>query len=163
MERSDEELVQLSLDSCKEAFGELVHRYYAPLYGWILSQIKDMHTAEDLTQEAFMQAYRSLRRCRKPSNFAGWLFGIAKHMCLRWYRYCQRHLPVSYVSLQRLAEYAGPAAQDDTMQSKIDALHKAIPKLSQEYHLILSLKHLHGMSCKEIASVLGKPIGTVTG
>jgi RNA polymerase sigma-70 factor (ECF subfamily) len=69
--RRDEELVKLALDGDKKAFDELVDRYDKVVFSYVVSQIKDVHGAEDVVQESFLRAYTQLGQCRDPSRFAG--------------------------------------------------------------------------------------------
>jgi RNA polymerase sigma-70 factor (ECF subfamily) len=57
MAKADEELVRECLNGSREAFDELIERYYGMIYDYVYARIRDYHWAEDVTQEAFLQAY----------------------------------------------------------------------------------------------------------
>lgn len=163
MVRTDEELVRLCQDGFKEAFDELMNRYHSIIYDYVASQIRDADIAQDVVQETFLRAYRAISRCTRGSTFAGWLFTIARHKCQEYFRYRHRRLlKATRVSLPRQGPNMDPAAQAQKRETW-DLLHKAVDELSEEYRVVLFLKHQNGMSCKQIAQVMGKPLGTITG
>jgi RNA polymerase sigma-70 factor (ECF subfamily) len=154
-ELSDEELVKLCLEGNKGAFNKLVEQYYKRIYHYIVAQTKDIHVAEDLVQETFIKAYVDLANCRHPSRFANWLFSIARHRCQDWFRYRQRLLKLQRIPTTDLV--SRPVGPD-----RLKILNDALEDLQDEYRQVIFLKHMSGMSCKEIAEQLGKPVGTIT-
>ena len=81
---SDAELVSATLEAGSGAvFGELVSRYKGMVMGLVYSIVKDHHEAEDMAQETFVRAFRSLGDLRKRSQFSLWLGSIARNVALR--------------------------------------------------------------------------------
>src|SRR5262249_23839806 len=70
-------LVHASQRGDRQAFAHLVERYWDCLYRWLYHLTRDRHTAEDLVQESFLNAFRGLKRFEAGSNFRAWLFRIA--------------------------------------------------------------------------------------
>src|SRR5262245_41315630 len=70
-------LIQSARQGERQAFAALVERYWDRLYRWLYHLTHDAHTAEDLTQEALMKAYRGLASFQPGTNFQAWLFRIA--------------------------------------------------------------------------------------
>jgi RNA polymerase sigma-70 factor (ECF subfamily) len=78
--------VQQTLAGDRQAFGFLVRKYWRPIYAQILSVIHNHADAEELTNDAFIEAYLDLINLRRPSSFHNWLRQIARHRCLDWLR-----------------------------------------------------------------------------
>lgn len=76
---SEEETIRQAQQGGREAFAGLVNRYWTPVYSWLFGLSRSTHTAEDLTQEVFMKAWRSIATYRPGTNFAAWLFRIAQN------------------------------------------------------------------------------------
>ena len=85
-EVSDEELVRQSLQGDHGAFGTLVERHHRRIVGLIAHMIGDFHQAEDVAQEAFVRAFRSLDRLNDPRRFGGWVRAISGHVAIDWLR-----------------------------------------------------------------------------
>ncbi len=154
----DANLVTASLSGEKEAFGELVLRHQRAVIGYLVSIVKDMELAEELTQETFFRAYKSLDDCRNPEKFRTWLVGIA-HNCAREYF---RKKQVALEVLPVLEDVAAPAEALEENEKR-SALQAALRSISPELRRLIEMKYLQGMSCAEIARKLDRPLGTVTG
>ena len=72
------------------AFAEIYARHYRLIYAFTLRRVGDPAEAEDLTQETFVQAFRSLPSFEGRSSLSTWIFGIAQHVCARFFRHCSR-------------------------------------------------------------------------
>src|SRR5438093_1217778 len=83
---ADADLVRRTVRGDGRAFEVLTGRYYRAVGGYLLRRVQRADVAEDLTQETFLEAFRSLREGRAPENFAGWLFGIAHNRLGKWLR-----------------------------------------------------------------------------
>src|SRR5262249_39625399 len=82
----DADLVRRTVGGDGQAFEVLVARYYRAVGGYLLRRVQRADVVEDLTQETFLEAFRSLRQKRVPENFAAWLYGIAHHCLGKWLR-----------------------------------------------------------------------------
>ncbi len=158
MVQTDAELVRGCQDGQKEMFDELVKRYHKPVYSYFYSRINDSHATMDLVQEVFWSAYSSLGSCTKPDGFSSWLFTIAKNRLLEWLR--KRNHPSALRTGLETREIA--ADVKPTIDEKLAGLHQAIQTLPEEYQAVISMRFHSKMTCQEIASALGKPLGTVT-
>jgi RNA polymerase sigma-70 factor, ECF subfamily len=87
---ADQELVRRISTNDPFAFSDLYEMYRNNVHGFILSRINDPTEAEDLTQETFTQAYRSIGTFEGRSTLLTWLLGIARFTCLRFFRYSSR-------------------------------------------------------------------------
>ena len=77
MKNDDVELIQRVLTGDENAFSRLVRKYEKPVHALVWRKIGDFHIAEEITQDAFLQAYKELATLKKPDRFARWLSVIA--------------------------------------------------------------------------------------
>lgn len=136
------------------AFGELVRMRQATLRGLLRKWCGNAALADDLAQEAFVQAWRNLHRLDKPGAFGGWLRQIALNVWLQHAR--KAKLPLHALDGEGSAEAAMPSAPE----AGID-LERALGRLSPGERLCVVLNHAEGMSHAEIARAVGLPLGTV--
>lgn len=152
---SDSELVHEVLRGDRDAFGSLVSRYQHAAVRAAYHLVRDLDAADDLAQEAFVEAYRGLRKLRDRERFRAWLFGILHNKCLK-YRERNRH----EISLDEVDESSLPSQQDqacDCDETLIPLLNR-LPDASRE---VLSLRYLADLTYPEIASTLGITEGSV--
>lgn len=137
-----------------EAFAELVRRYQDRLYRLAMRMTGDAAAAEDLTQEAFLRAYRALPRFREGAAFAPWLYRIATNLCLN-HRQRRRPLPN--------AEEGWSASTEEVVERREiqAAVQRALLRLPRHYRVVVVLRHLHDLSYQEIATALELPLGTI--
>lgn len=164
MEQTDAQLIEEVLEGNIASFGVLVRRYQGVVYGLAYHIVKNFMDAEDLAQEAFLQAYVELRQLRDPSRFAGWLRRIACNTCNMWLR--RRH--IDHVSLDEAKEKgsAGPALVHDAetvveRKELCDAVLKAISSLSDKNRLAVTLFYMDGLSYRQISEFLEVPVTTI--
>ena len=86
----DRELVERVLAGDQDAFSEIYDAYFRRVYAFTLKRVGDPAEAEDLTQETFVQLYRSLPSFEGRSSLLTWTFGIAHNVCSRFFRHCSR-------------------------------------------------------------------------
>src|SRR5512138_3397713 len=77
---SDEQLVGLTLEGDREAFGQIVARYQSPICALAYSACGSFNRSEDLAQEVFVAAWRRLRELRDPGKLKSWLYAIARNL-----------------------------------------------------------------------------------
>ena len=168
---TDAHLVARALAGSQEAFRDLVLRFERPVYSLIARMVQDPATAEDLAQEAFVKAYRSLHTYDASRKLSSWLFKIAHNTTIDHLR---RHVPdtVSLEAPQDEEGRGGLAAvlSDDSVENPAAAaerrdmarsLERAISRLRPEYREAVVLFYLEGATYQEICDVTGLPLGTV--
>lgn len=140
----------------RAAFGELVHRHQSAVRRFLRSLTRgDTALADDLAQDTFVLAYRSLGRFDRASKFVTWLLGIA-HNYWRNAQRRQRSIPLEPVHLD--AEAVPSATRSSDLQHDLAA---ALEHLAPEEQTAVHLSFQQGLSHREIADVLGCPLGTV--
>lgn len=151
---SDEELMGRFQEGKEAAFVELYDRYNRRLYGYCVKMLKDRVLAEDLFQEVFIRVARK-REHFKGGNFSGWLFAIARNLCLNAIRDGVVHSSLDEVG-------AMMAAPDrDLYDETAELLRDAIDKLPVDMKEALVLRVYSGFSYKEIADITDAKLATV--
>ncbi len=161
---SDADLVARSLQGRQDAFEALFDRYARQVYS-IAYRISGSPTdAEDLTQDIFLRAFRTLGTLRQPQAVAAWLYQMATNVCLdalRRRKVPQAELSESVVALHpddsrwRSPEAMALAGDDQR------AVWEALGRLAPSQRAALSLRELYGLNYGEIATTLGTSVGAV--
>ncbi len=160
-ERSDSLLVQATLAGNVQAYRELVERHERRIYHFLLKHVLRTDEAEDLAQETFLQAYRSLAAYRGEAKFTTWLTGIALNVA-RNHANRSPPLPVAEEedTLAQLVAAADPAEYTSQI-AKLRAVQKAVAALPAEQRECVSLVFFEEAGYEEAARILAVPIGTV--
>jgi len=156
----------------KRAFGRLVDEYKDKIYSYVSRMLGDPYEAEDVTQEAFVRAYRSLPRFRGASSFHTWLYRIASNLAIDVVRRRRRN-DVSAFSLDEPLESddgeyereiaddsGGPEDATGTRETQV-AVRRAIMDLPEKLRDVMILYELQGETYEDIAEILDVPLGTV--
>lgn len=167
----DYRLVSLAQGGAQWAMEELVRRYrnkaFAIAYHLCSGERQD---AEDFTQEAFLRAFRNLKKFRGDSTFYTWFYRILVNVCLdggrrrnRWQRLISPWLPWKRDENPEADDLEG---QSDTIKELSNRqlsqdIHRAMKALPEKQRVVFQLKALQGMSISEIAQVMGTAEGTV--
>lgn len=170
----DAGLVQRFIAGDESAFNEIVARYRGRIYGLTLNLLRNAADAEEVTQDAFIRAYRGLNRFRGESSLATWLYRIALNLARNRYWYFFRRHRHDWVSLDRplgddsdttFADLLATRDRDpaqDTASSEFSALVAAcMERLDHKHREILTMRNVLDLSYEEIARTLGINIGTV--
>jgi RNA polymerase sigma-70 factor (ECF subfamily) len=158
---SDAELVRKTLAGDREAFGRLVERHRRTIFALSVQRGFQQSEADDLAQETFVRAFKSLACLQDPEQFARWLYGIAGHVAADAARTRKRRREVGEL------DDAPELAAEDGAHERVDAdresaqVFQALAELPEEQRLVLTLRYLEELSPKEIAERLGQPRGTV--
>lgn len=148
----DTNLIEATLTGNVEAYGVLVGQYQHSLVAAARHLTRNATDAEDLAQEALVDAYTHLRSLQDRGKFRAWLFGILRHKCLN---YLQRRAP-EHLSLDDYAETLPAPAPVDGAD-----LAELLDGLPLEYREILAARYLQELSYAEIAEVLGTTVNSV--
>jgi len=165
----DQALVERVQQGDKRAFDLLVKKYQHKVLTVVGRYISDHSEAQDVTQEAFIKAYRALPKFRGDSAFYTWIYRIAINTAKNYLVSRGRRPPDSDVDIadgelfetgQRLRDVNSPEAQllTDEIQRTV---WQALDELSEDLRAALTLREFEGLSYEEIAEILGCPVGTV--
>lgn len=166
---SDEELVARAQTGDKRAFDLLVLKYQHKVAGLIGRYLRDPNEVLDVTQEAFIKAYRALGGFRGESAFYTWLYRIAinaakNHLALRSRRPPGEDLETE---VAEQLESGGRLRELDTPEGNLlseeiaTTVQRALEELPDDLRTAIVLRELEGMSYEEIAEAMDCPIGTV--
>ncbi|MCO1334932.1 RNA polymerase sigma factor RpoE [Microbulbifer sp. OS29] len=166
---SDRELVERVQKGDKRAFDLLVLKYQHKITAVVSRFIKDHSEVQDVTQEAFIKAYRALTNFRGESAFYTWMYRIAINTAKNHLVSRSRRPPSSDVDLEDAEFYSGAdlLRDNETPENQMfrdqleSAVHRAIRALPEDLRSAVTLRELEGLSYEEIAEVMGCPVGTV--
>ena len=166
---TDKELVKRVQKGDKGAFDLLVLKYEQKIVNLVMRYVRDPEQALDISQEAFIKAYRALPRFRGDSAFYTWLYRIAVNTAKN-YLAAQRRRPMDIeLDLQEQEQYGLHAKlkETDTPEAVTlshelqETLERAIEALPDDLRTAIILRELDGMSYEEIAQTMDCPVGTV--
>lgn len=132
------------------AFERLFERYHAPVLNYLHRMVGDRALAEDLTQDAFVKAYRALPGTRPDLAFKAWLYRIATNTAISHLR---RRKIVRWVPFMAGQDHSTGESIERSVGRKHD-VETALAKLPQHYASVLLLRHYQGLSLAETAHAL---------
>ena len=166
----DQQLVERALRGDKHAFVLLVSKYQRKL-GRLLSRfIRDAAEVEDVTQEAFIKAYRALPSFRGDSAFYTWLYRIGINTAKNYLVAMGRRAPTvtefdseeaeSFEDGDQLRDLNTP--ENQLMSKQVaETVNQTLEQLPEELRTAITLREIEGMSYEDIANIMNCPIGTV--
>lgn len=166
----DQQLVERVQRGDKQAFDLLVSKYQRKLGRLVSRFIRDPAEAEDVTQDAFIKAYRALPSFRGESAFYTWLYRIGINTAKNHLLASKRRAPTStpfdteeaetFEEAGLLHEVSTP---ENELMSKqvVDVVQASLQQLPEDLRSALTLREIEGLSYEEIASVMNCPVGTV--
>jgi RNA polymerase sigma-70 factor (ECF subfamily) len=161
----DSRAVAQVLRGDRDRFRELVERYQARVFGLTLRLVGNRTEAEDLTQQAFVEAYGGLDRFDPGRRFATWLFRIAVNNCKDHLKsHKRRERPFGEERDQDSALFASPRPTPEQALASSQVrriVSEALDRLAPKYRVPLVLKDIEGLSYEEMREVLGLPITTL--
>ena len=160
----DSRLIDEALADNAEAFGELVRKYQDRLYNTMVHVVGTPEEAEDVVQDAFVQAFVKLRTFQRASAFYTWLYRIAFNVSVS-----RKRRKIPELSVETAREVVGRDLEDrgeapsGSLERKesIAQVQCALAALHEEQRAILILREIEGNTYEEISKVLNLPIGTV--
>ena len=166
---SDKKLVERVQKGDKGAFDLLVLKYQHKIVNLVMRYVRDPELALDITQEAFIKAYRALPRFRGDSAFYTWMYRIAVNTAKN-HLAAQRRRPMDVeLDLQDPEQYDLHAKLKETdtpegltLSNELqEIVERAIAALPEDLRTAIVLRELEGMSYEEIAQTMDCPVGTV--
>lgn len=143
-----------------EAFRQLVEAYQTPAYR-LAARMCGPDSAEDVTQEAFLAAWRALPEFRGDCRFSTWLYRLVNNAAIDCLRREKKHRDTGDVDDLELPD-GGPSPQEQAERSDTrDAVRRALDRLSPEHRQVLLLRFMQELDYGEIARALDVSEGTV--
>ena len=165
---TDKQLVERVQQGDKRAFDLLVKKYQHKIIGLIGRYVYDHHEAMDVSQEAFIKAYRALPNFRGESAFYTWMYRIAintakNHLVSKGRRPPDVDVTVDdaqYHDHSVLHEIETP--ENQLFKQELEKMvYQAMDRLPEDLRMALTLREFEGMSYEDIAQVMDCPVGTV--
>jgi len=167
---ADAEMLQAVLAGDGTAYQGLVEKYQNRVYAMIYGMVRNAEDARDLTQEAFVKAFRNLKSFRLESSFYTWLYRIAMNLAIDHTRKQKRRETKEFD--EEIGTRDGDGGISDLHRSQsprkalerkqlMSAINDALQKLPDEQRQIVVLREVQGLSYREISEVMGIPEGTV--
>ncbi len=160
----DNEIISRVLKGEQNAFAELVNRYQAYVFTLTLRMIKSREDAEEVAQDVFVKAYRSLADFRGESKFSTWLYTITNTTCITFLR--KKKLDVHSLDNEKVFEVAdskdsGFRANLVEQKSRVNMVNEAIAMLSPDDAEIITLFYKAEQNLEEISRILRLETNTV--
>lgn len=131
----------------------LFARHHAEIYAYLVRMVRDPDLAADLTQDAFVKAYRAYDLLGKPDNARAWLYQIAHRVAIDELR---RRKVIRFVPFVGQSRGAAPSAERLAMDARLsDDLARALARIPERQRAALLLAEVHDLSGLELAAVLG--------
>ncbi len=167
MSADDHRLIAECLQGDPAAFGELVRRYQDRLYHTVYRLVDNAEDAQDVVQDAFLNAYQALDSFKGDSLFFTWLYRIAVNTAISLKR---KHRVAISMDTHRTeggvpepvdaSEFSRPGYSLERAEQE-RRIHQALARLSPEHRAVLVLKDMEGQKYETMAEILQVPIGTI--
>jgi len=171
---SDEELLACFRNGQREAFGALVRRYEAELYGYLRRYVGDGNLAEDVFQNTFLQVFTKIGKYEAGRPVRPWLYTIATNQAIDALRRNGRHQTLSIdqerdsgknsdiSQLMTMLESRGPGPLERVQNDeRRELVRNAVDQLPDFLKQVVLLAYYQGLKYRDIAEVLDIPVGTV--
>jgi RNA polymerase sigma-70 factor (ECF subfamily) len=166
----EREIIDAVLGGDVNAFEELVTEYQTRVYNIALKMTGNREDAFDISQEAFLKAYKALNGFRGESSFGSWLYRLTANMSVDFIRRQNRQKPEKLVYLDdegelerpyEIPDYSGePQSRLESMETR-EAIDAGLKSLPSEQRLILILRDVDGLSYQRDLRALEMELGTV--
>ena len=163
----DAELIQRALAGDQVAYRQILEKYRRQVLSLVWRMVSNKEEAEDLAQEAFIRAFRSLHTYDTSRSFPAWLFRITTNLCVDHYR--RKKLDTVSLTAEGDGEewtrdLESPDQSPDEAyaeKSESEGLERMIKSLPAAYRIVILLRHQSDMTYDEIAEALNLPLGTI--
>ena len=164
------DLVRRAKNGDEDAYGQLVRLYQERVYTTVYSMTGSHDEADDLTQEAFIKGFRSLKSFKENSSFFTWIYRIGVNKTINHLKSARRKRTMSLDQLIEEREgdrsVLNPVSKsspnrDASLRELREQLNKALLRLSEKHRIVVTLHDVQGMSHEEIAKILKVNNGTV--
>lgn len=153
-EMSEREILGIVQKGDKEAYGAIVKKYMQSAYYIALGLVHNQQDALDVSQDAFIKAFRKIKMFDNSKRFFPWFYRLLKNLCLD---HLKRKNRMRKVPLEDI-----PVLDKEKMDRELrETLWKGIEKLPFEQREVIILRYFRQFSYAEIAELIGKPMGTV--
>jgi RNA polymerase sigma-70 factor (ECF subfamily) len=169
----DDALVRAAADGDRTAFDDLVRRHQDRVFNLCVWFLSDYQEADDMAQEVFIKAFRSLKSFRFEAKFSTWLYRVAVNTCKNRVNSLEYRIKKWTDRLDTGDMNPGDAADEDhssqtfspqehlEKKEKMQQIQKAVNGLSGDKKAVVLLRDIEGLAYDEIARITGLSLGTV--
>jgi RNA polymerase sigma-70 factor (ECF subfamily) len=165
----DSKIIALALSGDNRGYQRLMDKYHDAIFNFIFRMVREREQVEDLTQEAFIKAFASLRSFNEEYAFSTWLYKIATNNSIDYIRKKKLQMfsidkPIESKDSDFSFELPDDSYEPDKEMitgQRAAMLNEAIDQLPEKYRMVIRLRHVEERSYEEIAKQLRLPIGTV--
>ena len=167
MRSDDVKLIQRILAGDENAFAILIEKYQRQVHALAFRKVRDFQTAEDITQETFLRVHQRLATLNDPTKFSGWLYAIANHLCIAWYRENRlqteslQEIYISEVETDAYSRYIATEHAKTTDAAQQDLVRSLLTKLKESDREVITLHYFEEMTSSEIGEFLGVSENTI--
>jgi RNA polymerase sigma-70 factor (ECF subfamily) len=151
---TEKQILEVVQKGDKDAYQEIVVRYMQSAYYVALGFVHNQQDALDISQDAFIRAFRRIKKFDTEKPFFPWFYKILKNLCFDHFKRQQRRGEVPLENVRILE------VEDEDREMK-KAVWKGIEELPPEQKEIIILRYFRQLSYQEMAEILDKPIGTI--
>ena len=168
MVEDDVQLISKVLSGDDEAFTALVRKHQKSVHALAWRKVGDFHIAEEITQDAFLRAYKHLPKLKDPKQFSGWLYVITHRLCNTWLRKNKslmeslEDVPMAEIEQTFYEHYVSAEQEKKAQTHRSELVRKLLEKLPESERTVITLYYLGEMTAKEIGKFLGVSVNTVT-
>ena len=150
-------LIQQAIKRDRVAFATLYDKYIDQVYQHVYYRVSDQVDAEDITQEAFIRAWKAINRYKRTgAPFVAWLIAIARNLIADHYKKAKKKA----VSLEeaKVSNQSSETSLEAIVESTINRSHvkNAVSKLKGDKQKVITMRFIDGFSYREIARILHK-------
>jgi len=171
-EMNDAEIIERVLSGDVNYFEFIVKKYEKMIYNLAITKTQNRETAQDISQECFLRAYKMLRSYRTDSAFSTWVYRICQNLIFDYYRKNKKMKTVSLSVLDNgsgdddikekdIADLTSEPSEHIIRAERIEKIRELINSLPADLRDIIVLRDLQNMSYAQISEILDLEIGTV--
>ncbi|MYA98952.1 RNA polymerase sigma factor, partial [Candidatus Poribacteria bacterium] len=167
MRSDDVALIQRILAGDENAFATLVEKYQQQVHALAFRKVGNFQTAEDITQETFLQVHQKLTTLNDPAKFSGWLYAIVNHLCIACYRKNRlqteslQEIHISEIEKDVYSRYIATEHAKTTAAAQQDLVRRLLTKLKESDREVITLHYFEEMTSSEIGEFLGVSENTI--
>lgn len=155
----DQKTIELAQKGYPEAKSKLYEQFFEPIFRFVFTRVSHKQTAEDLTEEVFITAFRKLSSLTSPEAFTGWLYTIARNKVIDHYR--SKKETTDLTEVENHPDFAYSIVDSAELGFLQARLLKALDQLTSEQQKVIRMKFLEDLETTTIASLLGKTTGAI--
>ncbi len=167
MERNDVELIRSILLGDDSAFSDLVNKYQKSVHALAWRKVGDFQVAEEIAQDAFLQAYKKLATLKNANQFAGWLYVITNNLCHDWHRMkkpAMQSIDATDTTILEKTDYERYLVEQrekESAEHRRELVRKLLEKLPESERTVITLHYLGEMTSEAISRFLGVSVNTI--